>query len=187
MKNSSPLSQLETLAAALLDGFKAELYLTPKPGLVDLLSNGSHPDLSLLLMSRSIVLLRQYFRELCQALVAEAGFLELVPIAQRAEARMLQQLGTNSHRGGIFLAGLLLSACRQADPRDLKAFRRAIAADAQLFFAWKAPIGSHGQQVRTTFQVGGIVTETCQGLPAVFEGALPILLRPASIAAAGRA
>ena len=31
-----------------------ELYLTPKPGLVDLADNGSHPDLSVPIMERSI-------------------------------------------------------------------------------------------------------------------------------------
>ena len=40
------------VAAALADGVKAELYLTPKPGLVDLHDCGSHDDLSLVVVER---------------------------------------------------------------------------------------------------------------------------------------
>ena len=176
MKNCSSLLQLEAFAAALIDGFKAELYLTPKPGLVDLLNNGSHPDLSVLIMSRSIVLMRTYLGELCRALAAGAEQVELVRIGQRAEARMLNQLGTNCHRGGIFLAGLLLTACRFAEPTNLAAFQTAIKSVAERFFLQTPPHDSHGQQVRDFHQVGGIVTEACLGLPSVFEQALPALL-----------
>ena len=176
MKNCSSLLQLEAFAAALIDGFKAELYLTPKPGLVDLFNSGAHPDLSLLTMSRSIVLLRSYLEELCVALAAGAELAELIPIGQRAEARMLAQLGTNCHRGGIFLAGLLLTACRHAEPTNLEAFQRAIKATAELFFLQAPPRDSHGQRVRDLHRVGGIVSEACQGLPSVFVHALPLLL-----------
>ena len=177
MKNCSHHSQLETLAAALIDGFRAELYLTPKPGLVDLLNNGSHPDLSLLTMSRSIRLLRDYLSALCVALVANADLPELIAIGRRAEARMLEELGTNTHRGGIFLAGLLLCACRQADPADRQAFRLAVQEFARRFFQSSRPESSHGQQVRNQYRVGGIVEEACHGLPAVFEEAVPLLLQ----------
>jgi triphosphoribosyl-dephospho-CoA synthase len=167
------------MAEALIDGFKAELYLTPKPGLVDLLNCGSHPDLSLLLMSRSIVLLRIYLHELCVALATGADYPELIDIGWRAEGRMLTQLGTNAHRGGIFLAGLLLTACRRADPRDLKAFRQTLKTEAERFFRLSSLDQSHGQQIRERFQVGGIVSEACLGLPALFEQALPLLLQSA--------
>ena len=50
----SPTAELERLAAALVTGALLELYLTPKPGLVDCADNGSHADLSLATMERSI-------------------------------------------------------------------------------------------------------------------------------------
>ncbi len=170
-------SQLDAFASALIEGFKAELYLTPKPGLVDLLNNGSHPDLSLLTMSRSIRLLRGYLNTLCDALFSDADLPELIDIGLRAEKRMLAELGTNTHRGGIFLAGLLLCAGRQADPADRQAFRQAVRNQARRFFEITAQPDSNGQRARERYQVGGIVAEACQGLPTLFEEALPLLLQ----------
>jgi triphosphoribosyl-dephospho-CoA synthase len=177
LKNCLNLLQLETFAAALIDGFKAELYLTPKPGLVDLLNNGAHPDLSLLIMSRSIVLLRTYLQTLCVALDSGAEQQELIRIGQDAEARMLEELGTNCHRGGIFLAGLLLATCRLADPGSPGEFQQGIKTTAERFFALEPAHDSHGQCARKLYQVGGIVGEACAGLPTVFEEALPALLK----------
>ncbi len=48
------ISELEELASALVRGTTRELYLTPKPGLVDRADSGSHPDLSLPIMEQSI-------------------------------------------------------------------------------------------------------------------------------------
>ena len=53
-----------TMGRALIAGARAELDLTPKPGLVDGHDNGSHPDLTYDLMRRSIDLLPEYFDEL---------------------------------------------------------------------------------------------------------------------------
>jgi triphosphoribosyl-dephospho-CoA synthase len=58
--NCSPLSQAERLASSLIQGLRAELFLTPKPGLVDLIDSGSHPDLSLPKMTASIDLIRLF-------------------------------------------------------------------------------------------------------------------------------
>ena len=41
----------DTLAVTLVQGATRELELTPKPGLVDQLDNGSHPDLTFGLMA----------------------------------------------------------------------------------------------------------------------------------------
>ena len=52
------------VADALVRGARAELDLTPKPGLVDRRDNGSHPDLDHPRMVRSIELLPRYYDEL---------------------------------------------------------------------------------------------------------------------------
>ena len=49
-----PTFEIERLAQALVTGARLELDLTPKPGLVDRLDRGSHPDLSFALMEESI-------------------------------------------------------------------------------------------------------------------------------------
>ena len=164
------------MAESLIDGLRAELYLTPKPGLVDLRNNGSHPDLSLTLMARSIALLRQYLRELCAALAAPSGAADPILIGQRAEQRMLQELGTNCHRGGIFLTGLLLMAAARCNLRDPAALRAAIKITAGEFFARRSqPPSSHGERVRKQHPQAGIVAEALAGLPGVFDIVLPAL------------
>jgi holo-ACP synthase / triphosphoribosyl-dephospho-CoA synthase len=115
------------LAAALERGARAELDLTPKPGLVDRRDNGSHPDLDHAAMTRSIDLLPRYFRELVAILESapdrgpssagpldEATLSRCVEAGRAAEARMLEAAGANAHRGFIFLSGLVLLAAWQA-------------------------------------------------------------------------
>ncbi len=120
------------LADALVRGARAEVDLTPKPGLVDRHDNGSHPDLDYARMMRSIDLLPPYYEELIRLRTGaergvaggESGAGSAVDPAAapslaagiaaglRAEARMLQVVGANAHRGYIFLSGLvLLAAC----------------------------------------------------------------------------
>lgn len=171
----SPRSELEDFAAALSDGLRAELFLTPKPGLVDLCDSGSHPDLSLSGMLQSIRLLRNYLLELCRALQRGDSLPQLVEIGRLAEQRMYRRLGTNCHRGGIFLCGLLLigrSRCAGNDPQLLS---RAVALAAEEFFSLPGRPDSNGRQVRDRFRVGGIVKEALSGLPSLFEIALPAL------------
>lgn len=174
--NCLNLSPLELLSRALLDGLKAELYLTPKPGLVDLNNSGSHLDLSLGLMSRSIALMRTYLDDICYALNAGKEWPDLVVLGQQAEDRMLVSTGTNCHRGGIFLCGLLLiAASRIENPSDPICLKNAVKEAASEFFRAKKVINSHGNRVRAEFPLAGIVTETLSGLPALFDVFLPAL------------
>lgn len=169
----SDISATERLAAALLRGLTAELTLTPKPGLVDLWDNGSHPDLTLPKMLASIELLDGYFEELIVALAAGEGNGALIDIGRRAEARMLSRLGTNTHKGAIFLGGLLLTArfrSYSAEPADL---RPAVAAVAGEIIAQLTPEPSHGAVARKNYRVGGILAEAGAGLPGLFDIALP--------------
>ena len=73
--------RLRRLADALVRGARAELDLTPKPGLVDRHDNGSHPDLSYELMRRSIELLPIYHRDLIEILERAGMTVERGPSA----------------------------------------------------------------------------------------------------------
>ena len=169
---------LRVLAAELVRGARAELDLTPKPGLVDRLDSGSHPDLSFDDMSRSIDLLPAYFDELLRlddppdlGAAAAAG--------QRAERRMVDAVGSNAHKGYIFLAGLvLLAASTAADPTGLRSSVSALARRILEGRDLPTPDGarrSHGDRARADHGVGGILREALEGLPAVFEHGLPVL------------
>jgi len=171
--NSLSPSPAEALAAALVTGLRRELYLTPKPGLVDRRDSGSHRDLSLATMEDSIRLMGFYLRQLLGALADGAGLQALATVGRRAEERMLRELGTNTHKGGIFLCGLLVAARFRTvgeGPQDL---RRAVAELAAEFFAAAPATATNGARVRKRFARGGVVAEARAGLPSLFEIALP--------------
>ena len=170
------LSVLELFASALADGVKAELYLTPKPGLVDLCNCGAHRDLTLLKMAHSSRLLRGYLFELAGALSRQQPLSKQRRIGLHAEQRMQTELGTNCHRGGIFLTGLLLAAYAEADSDEPERLSNAVALVAQRYFQQTRCVPSNGQRARERFQTDGIIGEALNGLPGLFQVALPSLL-----------
>lgn len=171
--NCSAISATEALAAALLRGLTAELTLTPKPGLVDLWDNGSHADLTLPKMLASIDLLGLYFAELTCSLAAGASSGELIALGRAAEERMHLRLGTNTHKGAIFLGGLLLVARFRSVDGKPESLLLAVSEVAEEIIAQLTPEASHGAAVRQSYQVGGILAEARAGLPCLFEVALP--------------
>lgn len=171
--NSSRLSELERLATALTQGAALELYLTPKPGLVDLADCGSHPDLSLAIMERSIGIIAAYLDEIVRSLIAGEGFPRQKAIGMAAERQMFDELGTNTHKGYIFLSGMLLIARWHAASGDEHAVRRTLSSLATNFFAAGEEAASHGRTARDCYGAGGIVREAIHGFPAVFDQALP--------------
>ncbi|PLX86050.1 MAG: 2-(5'-triphosphoribosyl)-3'-dephospho CoA synthase [Desulfuromonas sp.] len=164
---------LEKLCAALTEGLRKELRLTPKPGLVDLLDSGSHRDLSFFRMLASVKMVGDFFREMASALCAGESLPRLVAIGRDAERRLLAAFGGNTHKGGIFLGGLLLSArarCAGDSPEQLRHAVRAVASE---FFAFHAPEGTNGERARRELGASGIRGECLAGLPALFDVAMP--------------
>ncbi|BCR05531.1 2-(5''-triphosphoribosyl)-3'-dephospho-CoA synthase [Desulfuromonas versatilis] len=171
--NLSHLLQAEELAEALVEGLRRELYLTPKPGLVDLWDNGSHRDLDLEMMDASIELIEEYQHRLLEALRRDAPLKTLVAIGQDAEVGMFKRFGTNTHKGAIFLCGLLVAAQARSGAREPAQLSAATAELAEEFFALGQVPPSHGKKVRQRFGRGGIILEALRGLPALFQTALP--------------
>jgi triphosphoribosyl-dephospho-CoA synthase len=168
----------EPLVAALAAGLRHELWLTPKPGLVDRRDAGSHPDLSFELMERSIELVEGYLGELAASTARGEPLAAQVALGQAAEARMLATLGANTHRGAIFLCGLVVAAAGRPGgagwhATGAAALSGAVARTAEALLAERALPASHGSSARRTFGVGGVVAEARAGLPSVFGVALP--------------
>ena len=126
--NCLRLSNIEKLTAALARGAAMELYLTPKPGLVDLADSGSHTDLSLEIMERSVGYISEYLDEIKISLTSNESFECQRLIAVRAEQRLYDNLGTNTHKGYIFLSGMLLIASWHAANQDEEAVRSTLSA-----------------------------------------------------------
>lgn len=178
--NSSRTSALERLAAGLAEGARRELYLTPKPGLVDRRNNGAHPDLSLALMEASLGIVRDFLEATVRSLVNGEAFECQKQLGILAEQRLYAELGTNTHKGFIFLSGMLLIARWHADGDEEIRIREALSQLAIRFFRTAPLLPSHGQRVREQYQAQGIVGETALGLPALFEVALPAFRRAMS-------
>lgn len=175
--NCSPVSALEKFAGALAQGAALELYLTPKPGLVDLADSGSHPDLSLAVMERSIQLVAEYLDAIVRSLVAGEAFICQKQIGMRTEQRLLQSLGTNTHKGYVFLAGMLVIARWHAASPEESAIRQRLSSLAGDFFRDGEEAASNGRRVRDLYSAGGIVQEAVDAYPALFEAALPAFRR----------
>ena len=169
-----PFHDPKDLALDLALGGYLELYLTPKPGLVDLDNCGSHPDLSVPRMIASLEIVTRYLLELCGALCCGESLETQVRLGVAAEDAMQEKVGTNCHRGYIFLSGLLLSASFQAPALDEGLLSEAISDVAVRFFQRGECGLSNGSRVRNRFQAGGVRTEVLSGLPSLFEQALPV-------------
>lgn len=93
-----------------------EVYTSPKPGLVDLYSNGAHKDMDVSTFERSAAALKPYF-----ALMAMEGiknfsdpkllFANIRKLGLDAEKAMYEATaGVNTHKGIIFNMGILSAA-----------------------------------------------------------------------------
>lgn len=172
--HSSLAFEIHRLADCLTEGLRRELFLTPKPGLVDLLDAGSHPDLSLPLMLESIEFVAQGYRTFAAALVRGCCAADLVPVGRALENRLLSTFGTNTHKGAIFLGGLLLCALAHNGGRSHH-LQKAVSAVAAQILPQHHTGATHGAALRNQKAATGILGEARRGLPALFEDALPAL------------
>ncbi|SFR71612.1 triphosphoribosyl-dephospho-CoA synthase [Mitsuaria sp. PDC51] len=165
-------------AAALYD----ELALSPKPGLVTLISNGSHDDMDARTFFRSIAALRGYFVRIARLGMAGADFEALERAGIEAEARMLAATGgINTHRGAIFLLGLLCASAGALVAAGQPLTPAAL--QAMLDERWGAAL--HRRAQRPSMLPGGMAArrhglrsaseEAALGFPAVFDVGVPAM------------
>lgn len=124
-------------------------------------------------MERSIELVGAYLRTLGGSLVRDEPLRAQIAIARRAEQVMLAELGANTHKGAIFLAGVLAIASHRGGTHDEPALREAVSSVASEIAAVAAPRETHGEAARRRYRVGGILGEVEAGLPSVFEVGVP--------------
>ncbi len=163
----------------------AELALYPKPGLVSLVDNGSHEDMTAATFVRSLFALRRYFSSITQAGMADAPFHELKRLGIDAETRMLRATnGINTHRGAIFCLGLLCAAIGRCQADGVVLTPSAI--QAALLRHWGRELGahsgdaatpSHGTAALLRYAASGAREEGARGFPSVFAVGLPALQR----------
>jgi triphosphoribosyl-dephospho-CoA synthase len=171
------------LARLALRSLHSELVLYPKPGLVSLVDNGSHTDMTAATFVRSLFSLRRYFIEVSLAGMQAAPFASLKRLGIAAEQRMLRATeGVNTHRGAIFSLGMLSAAIACCSARRIALTPRAVRV--MLLANWGAALAqhshvmladSHGARVAKRYAASGAREEAARGFPSVFEIALPRL------------
>jgi triphosphoribosyl-dephospho-CoA synthase len=171
------------IARAAVRSLYAELALYPKPGLVSLVDNGSHTDMTAATFMCSMFALRRYFLHITEAGMQDAPFHVLKRLGIEAEGRMLRATnGVNTHRGAIFCLGLLCAAIGRCRARGVALQPAAI--QAVLLMNWGEALGahsgdvhvpSHGAQARLRYAASGAREEGALGFPSVFAVGLPAL------------
>jgi triphosphoribosyl-dephospho-CoA synthase len=86
---------------------------------------------------------------------------------------MRERFGTNTHKGALFLGGMVLVARDRAASDDELGLRLALGRAAREVRPLLANGATHGAAARARFRVGGILREVTDGLPSVFEVAVP--------------
>lgn len=158
----------------------AEAELTPKPGLVDRRGSGAHTDLSLHLMRQSALAIAPYFAKMGDATQSmqfgEGLRSEIAAIGRDAEAAMLRATaGSNSHKGAIWILGLLVTAAAQRIDSNPEAIARDAGGLARLPERARPQLISHGEMVRVRYGATGARGEAFSNFPhAVYIG-LPAL------------
>lgn len=175
-------SKLVQLAALARRALIAEVELTPKPGLVDRRGSGAHRDLSLPIMRRSALAIEPYFYEMAASSRRDRPSQplreHLAVIGREAERAMYRATtGANSHKGAIWVLGLLVSAAAMHLESEPQA--SVIAKTAGQIAAFPDRAGprliTHGDVVAKTFGVTGARGESLHGFPHVVDVALPML------------
>lgn len=159
-----------------------ELALSPKPGLVTPLGNGSHRDMNFATFLRSLFSLRNYFPAITACGRGQPAFAALQQLGIAAETAMLAATGgVNTHRGAIFNLGLLCAALGSLLADDLSLTADTLCARVEerwgpAILVSSLPAGlssSHGQIVARRYGSGGARAEAAAGFPAVRELGLP--------------
>lgn len=173
-----------------------EVAVNPKPGLVDPVSAGPHPDMTVFTFIDSATSLREYLHRCAlagQRFEQTEGelpelFGQLRRLGQHAEQMMFETTnGVNTHKGAIFSLGVLAAAtAQQLTVNDKYATNEVIAITKQMlqgltendFKKIKATSPASltaGERQFLKYGKAGIRGEAEAGFPTVVELALPFL------------
>lgn len=181
------------ISALALKALLYEISLTPKPGLVDKFSNGSHKDMNFLTFVNSTAAISVWLEELVKAgfSFSEKDFTRALPVIRniglRMESAMYQATGNiNTQKGIIFLLGLSLFACgkifSQGAHFETEQFRGIIKdichnlVENELRAANPSK-ASHGEEIFQKWGFSGARGEAESGFRTVFDCGLPHLLQ----------
>lgn len=183
-----PTSIPYVVGAEAAEAMRAELRLTPKPGLIDQHDNGAHADMNFALMERSIAALEPFMVQF-----AKLGFAPQLPstdavvaLGLEAEAAMLRAThGVNTHKGALFALGLAAVALAHQAYKAATEPATAPCASAQGLSVHIANLaagipraeGTHGARVRAKYGVKSALDLAREGYADLFDCWLPAYSR----------
>lgn len=165
-----------------------EVSVNPKPGLVDPVSSGPHPDMTVFTFINSSLSLQPYLLFCAQTGLdwqddLPALFQALRPAGMAAEQTMFAATdGVNTHKGAIFSLGILTAAMAYHQSRDLTV-RQVVqqmlvgltAGDFAATAAKTAAELTAGERLYLEHGLTGVRGEAEAGYPSVFDHGLPML------------
>ncbi|WP_394848439.1 triphosphoribosyl-dephospho-CoA synthase [Pendulispora brunnea] len=172
---------MESLGRFAVDALVDEATLTPKPALVDARSSGVHRDLDLPRMLRSAASLRPTFDALAREATGRSPSQRLrerlAHIGRCGEEAMLAATGgSNSHRGAIWIVGLLVAgAAMRGAAGGADGIAKTAAAVAQFPDRLAPHRASNGARACARFGVAGARGEAHAGFPHAVRIGLPAL------------
>jgi triphosphoribosyl-dephospho-CoA synthase len=170
------------LASLAREALIAEAELTPKPGLVDRRGSGAHHDLSLARMRQSATAIEPYFAAMASCSHGQDIDCnlrsQLAAIGRDAEHAMYQATqGSNSHKGAIWILGLLVAAAIRVPSGNAREIAAAAGAIARIPDRAQPKLITHGDIVRNRYGAGGARMEASNNFPHVIKCSLAMLRR----------
>jgi holo-ACP synthase/triphosphoribosyl-dephospho-CoA synthase len=186
-------SIIETLSKLAEQAILTEISLTPKPGLVDRISSGSHSDMNYQTFIDSTAAIYPGFGELVREGFAfqDDDLTKPLPrlreIGLKMEASMFEATGNvNTQKGIIFLMGLSLFACGKLFSKNdhfqaaefrsiIKGICKDLVRNEMVNTAQSGK--SHGEKIFRKYGFSGARGEAESGLATVFDFGLPELIQ----------
>lgn len=168
-----------------------EVYTSPKPGLVDLYSNGAHKDMDVSTFERSADALRPFFAAMAQEGIKHKESPDLIfsnirGIGLDAEKAMYRATaGVNTHKGLIFNMGILSAAVGACIERDhtvtldsLMEMEQAMVRDTLLKeVRGMRDFSSNGEKNLQKYGTMGARGEAISGYQSIRTISLPVMAK----------
>jgi triphosphoribosyl-dephospho-CoA synthase len=168
-----------------------EVYTSPKPGLVDLFSNGAHKDMDVSTFERSADALKPYFSAMALEGIKhkespEVIFSSIRGLGLDAEKAMnCATAGVNTHKGLIFNLGILsaaVGACMEKDNTvtmdSLMEIEQAMVREALLKEVYgMRDFTSNGEKNLQRYGTMGARGEAISGYQSIRMISLPVMIQ----------
>ncbi|TGD25049.1 triphosphoribosyl-dephospho-CoA synthase [Companilactobacillus suantsaicola] len=157
------------LAKQAVSALKWEVSFSPKPGLVDAVSNGSHTDMDIVLFYKSADALLSGFEEMARVSFRHPLDLKLREaigkIGRIAEKDMFAATnGVNTHKGAIWSLGLLVSVISSLQTDDLAEILAGVKKLSRMPDRFNEVKPTHGQVTKQKYALTGAKGEAQSGL-----------------------